>query len=86
MIAEGKTERRRRRVLRVMAARSGLMIFFEFFVDAERNDRSNPPSNLWGNPQRNSGIVLDNDATVLKKEIAHPGESIAMQKEGSSLE
>src|SRR5436305_5565986 len=84
MIAESKTER-----CLVLADERGeirLIIFLELVL----------MRNVWAvavhfppfreSAQRNPGIVLNNDATVLHEKIAHTGESVAMHEEGSGFE
>jgi len=84
MIAEGKTER-----CLVLADERGeirLIIFLELVL----------MRNVWAvavhfppfreGAQRNPGVVLNDDATVLEKEIAHTGESITVHEEGSGFE
>ena len=36
--------------------------------------------------QRNAGIILDNDAAVVQKKIAHPGESFGMHQVGGGFQ
>jgi len=86
MIAEGKTERRRRRVLRVDRSQIGLMIFFEFFVMRNVTAVTIHFPTFREGAQRNPGIVLNNDATVLQKKIADAGETIAVHEKGCGLE
>src|SRR5213082_983946 len=84
MIAESKTER-----CLVLADERGeirLIIFLELVL----------MRNVWAvavhfppfreGAQRNPGIVLNNDATVLHEKIAHAGESITVHEEGSGFE
>src|SRR2546423_1085270 len=86
MIAESKTERRRRRILRVDGGEICLMISFEFFVMRNVTAVTIHFPAFREGAQRNPGIVLNDDATVLQKEIAHTGESIAVHQEGSGFE
>src|SRR5437016_6104843 len=84
MIAEGKTEWCL--VLADERGEIGLIIFLELvFVRNVTTVAIHFPA-LGEGAQRNSGIILNNDATVLDKEIAHTGESIAVHQEGSGLE
>jgi len=84
MIAEGKTERCL--VLADERGEIGLIIFLELvFVRNVTTVAVHFPTFREG-MQRNPGIVLNDDATVLEKEIAHTGESIAVQEERSGFE
>ena len=86
VIAKGKTERGRRRALRVDRSQIGLMIFFEFLVMRNVTAIAIHFPTFREGAQRNPGIVLNDNATVLKKEIAHTGESIAVHEKGCGLE
>src|SRR5256885_3076025 len=83
MIAEGKTERRL--VLADERGEVGLIIFLELFLvrDVTTVATHFPPFRKGA--QRDPRIVLNDDATVLQKEIAHTGESIAVHQEGSGF-
>jgi hypothetical protein len=81
VIAEGEPERGRRRVLRLDGREIGLVILLEFLVMGNVTAVAIHFPTFGKHPQRDSGVVLDNDATVLQQEIAHAGESVAMHEE-----
>src|SRR5438045_9786564 len=84
MITKGKTERCL--VLADKGSEIRLIIFLELvFVRNVTTVAVHFPTFREG-MQRNPGIVLNDDATVLEKEIAHSGESITVHEEGSGFE
>ena len=86
MIAKGKTERRRGRVLRIDGGEIGLIILLELvFVRNVTTVAIHFPT-FWKRTQRNTGIVLDNYTTILQEKIPHTGESITVHQERSGLE
>src|SRR5689334_24252695 len=86
MIAEGKAQGWRRGVLCVDGVEIGLMILFKFLVMRNVTAVATHFPAFGKHPQGNPGIVLNNNAAVLQKEIPDAGESIAMHQEGSGLE
>src|SRR4029077_19819553 len=86
MIAEGKPECRRRRILREDRSQVGLMIFFEFLVMRNVTAIAIHFPTFRKITQRNPGIVLNDNATVLDEKVTHPGETVAVHQEGSGFE
>ena len=84
MIAEGKTELRL--VLADERREIGLIIFLEFILVRNVAAVAIHFPTFRKGAQRNPGIILNDDATVLEKEIAHAGESITVHEEGSGFE
>src|SRR5437868_15027844 len=84
MIAEGKPERSL--VLADKGGKIGLIIFLELvFVRNVTAVAVHFPT-FREHAQRNPGIVLNDDATVLHEKIARAGESITVHEEGSCFE
>src|SRR5438046_9013695 len=84
MIAEGKTER-----CLVLADERGeirLIIFLELVLMRNVTTVAIHLPTFREGAQRNAGIVLNDDATVLHKKIADAGESITVHEEGSGFE
>src|SRR5438094_9294454 len=84
MMAEGKTERRPVRANG--RCEIGLIIFLEFILVRNVAAVAIHFPTFWKGAQRNPGIILNDDVTVLHEKIAHTGESIAVHQEGSGLE
>ena len=84
MIAKGKTERSL--VLADEGGKIGLIIFLELVLVRNVTAVAIYLPTFREHAQRNPGIVLNDDATVLHEKIAHPGESIAIHEEGSGFE
>src|SRR6266513_6248357 len=84
MITKGKTERCL--VLADKGSEIRLIIFLELvFVRNVTTVTIHFPTFREG-AQRNPGIVLNDDATVLHEKIADAGESITVHEEGSGFE
>src|SRR2546430_4848302 len=84
MIAEGKTKRGL--VLADEGGKIGLIIFLELVLMRNVTAVAVHFPTFREHAQRNPGIVLNNDATVLHEKIADAGESIAVHEEGSGFE
>jgi len=84
MIAKGKTERSL--VLADKGGKIGLIILLELVLMRNVTAIAIHFPTFREHAQRNPGIVLNNDATVLQKKIADPGESIAVHEEGCGFE
>ena len=64
----------------------GLIIFLELFLVRNVTAVAIHLPTFGEAAERNSGIVLNNDATVLHEKIAHTGESVTVHEEGSGFE
>src|SRR5213078_4207963 len=84
MIAKGKPERRL--ILTDQRREIGLIIFLELVLMRNVTAVAVHFPTFREGAQRNPGIVLNNDATVLHEKIAHTGESVTVHEEGSGFE
>src|SRR5205814_9439856 len=84
MIAEGKPERSL--VLADKGGKIGLIIFLELVLVRDVTAVAVHFPTFREHAQRNPGIVLNNNATVLHEKIADAGESITVHEEGSGFE
>src|SRR5207248_7790462 len=86
VITKGKTKGGGWRILIVDSGEIGLMIFLKFLVMGNVTAVAVHFPALGKHPQGNPGIVLNNDAAVLQKEIPHARESIAVHQERSGFD
>src|SRR5437764_11809546 len=84
MITEGKTERSL--VLADERGEIGLIIFLELVLMRNVTAVAIHFPTFREHAQRNPGIILNDDATILEKETAHTRESITVHEEGSGFE
>src|SRR5438477_11280200 len=84
MIAKGKPERRL--ILTDQRREIGLIIFLELVLMRNVGAVAIHFPTFREHAQRNPGIILNDDATILEKETAHTGESITVHEEGSGFE
>ena len=83
MIAKGKTERSL--VLADEGGKIGLIVFLELVLMRNVTSVAIHFPTFREHAQRNPGIVLNDDATVLHEKIADAGESITVHEEGSGF-
>src|SRR5205085_11478996 len=84
MIAKGKTERSL--VLADEGGKIGLIVFLELVLMRNVTAVAVHFPTFREHAQRNPGIVLNDDATVLHEKIPDTGESITVHEEGSGFE